>query len=170
MNMILVKEVVQFIVLRMPFLCLMCKYPNYVLKRQCCVPVALVKLAQHSSHWWDAVKKEMNCGVSWKAGNLLANGTALSYQNRSLLHDNSWLFRLWTAGNFMNYISDVTARELYICTLWEVPAFQSISYWLELGFGSVTVLTQFEVMWSVTYHSYKYNMSFSNTIFLFYIP
>ena len=70
----------------------------------------------------------------------------------------------------MNYISDVTARELYICTLWEVPAFQSISYWLELGFGSVTVLTQFEVMWSVTYHSYKYNMSFSNTIFLFYIP
>jgi len=53
----------------------------------------------------------------------------------------------------MNCVSDVTARELCICTLWEVAAFQSISYWLDIGFGSMTVVTQFEVLWSIAHHS-----------------
>jgi len=57
-----------------------------MLKRQCCVGVASVKLTQHASHWRDVVKTEMNSGVSWKAGNLLIKGTTLSYQRRSLLH------------------------------------------------------------------------------------
>lgn len=53
----------------------------------------------------------------------------------------------------MNCVSGVTARELYICTLWEMPEFQSISYWLYLGFGSMTVLTQFAVQWSIAHDS-----------------